>query len=59
MMREALGRLGEGWAWAETCICKDLEQGVRFSAVYGYCSGGGFPSALECKRRDLRGVGSF
>ena len=46
MMWEALGRLREGWAGAETCVCKDLEQGVRFPAVDGYCSDGGLPGGV-------------
>ena len=46
MMWEALCRLGEDWAWSETCICKDLEQGVRFPAVDRYCSDGGFPGGV-------------
>ena len=46
MMWEALGRLEEGWAWAETCVFNDLEQGVRFSAVDGYCSDGDLPGGV-------------
>ena len=45
-MWEALGWLGEGWAWAETCAGKDLEQGVRFSAVDGYFWDGGLPGGV-------------
>ena len=47
MMWDALGRLGEGWAWAETCVCEDLEQGVCFSAVDRYCSDGSLPGGVE------------
>ena len=54
MMWEAMGLIGEGWAWAESCICKDLEQGVRFSAVVGYCSDGVLPGGV-----DLLGVDDF
>ena len=46
MMWEALGQLREGWAWAETCVCKDLEQGVRLSTVDGYCSDGDLPGGV-------------
>ena len=46
MMWEALGWLGEGWARDETYVCKDLEQGVRFSAVDGYYSDGGLPGGV-------------
>ena len=41
-MWKALGRIGEGWAGAELCICKDLEQGIGFSAVDGHCVDGFF-----------------
>ena len=46
MVWEALRRLGEGWAGAETCVCEDLEQGVRFPAVDGNCSYGGLPGGV-------------
>ena len=38
MIWEALGWLGEDWAWSKTCVYEDLEQGVCFSAVDRYCS---------------------
>ena len=56
MMWKALGQIGEGWVGAKSCICKDLEQGIRFSAVYGKCSDGVLPGSVGFKRRDLRGV---
>ena len=40
MMWKALGRIGEGWAGAETRIRKNLEQGIGFSAVDKHCSDG-------------------
>ena len=46
MMWEALRRLGEGWAGAETYVCEDLEQGVHFPAVGGYCSDRGLPGGV-------------
>ena len=38
MMWKALGWIGEDWARAETCIRKNLEQGIGFLAVDGHCS---------------------
>ena len=46
MIRKALGRIGEGWAGAESCIRKNLEQGIGFSAVDGHCADGVFPGGV-------------
>ena len=46
MMWKALGRIEEGWAGDESCIRKDLEQGIGFSAVDGHCSDGVFPGSV-------------
>ena len=46
MMWKALGRIGEVWARAESCICKDLEQGIRLSAVYIHCFDGFIPGSV-------------
>ena len=54
MMWKALGWIGEGWSGAETRICKNLEQGIGFSAVDGYCSYGVFQLVFDFSRRDLR-----
>ena len=56
MMWKALGRIGEGWAGTKSCICKDLEQCIGFSAVYRHCSDGFFPGGVGFNRRDLRGA---
>ena len=37
-MWKALGWIGEGWAGAKSCICKDLEQGIGYvTAAYVMC----------------------
>ena len=46
MMWKALGQIGEGWAGAESCIHKDLEQGIGFSAVDGHCLDGVLPGGV-------------
>ena len=46
MMWKALGRIGEGWARAESCIHKDLEQGIGFSVVDGHCADEVFPGSV-------------
>ena len=54
MIWKALSRIGEGWAGAKSCICKDLEQGIGFSAVYGHCSDGVSQAVLDFNCHDLR-----
>ena len=56
MMWKALGRIEEGWAGAESCIRKDLEQGIGFSAVDGHCPDGVSQAVLDFICRDLRGA---